>query len=236
MSDSNRDSPRRSTRADSGSSSPPIPDATLSLPGSPAAAAAGTLGPTSGFIGQYRDPRQARRGRHGRGLRGRAAEPAPPGRAQGHPRRSLRRRRPASRMFQREAETLARLKHPEHRRHLRVRPHRRRPALLRHGAGARVETLDAYLAKRGPRPLGPDELRLRLALFRTIATRSTTRTSAGSSTATSSRPTSSSTDERRPARAPAPRAARCPTVKILDFGLARITEADVRRAWSPRSG
>ena len=137
------------------------------------------------------------------------------------------------RMFQREAETLARLKHPDI------------GAIYESGCTAdgqhffamelvRGETLDKYLEKR-PAPTRSDEIRFRLALLRKIAgavnyahqrgvihrdlkpaniiitaeaDEEATATDSGSSLA----------------------GAGLPGVKILDFGLARITEGDIAAA------
>jgi len=130
-------------------------------------------------------------------------------------------------MFQREAETLARLKHPNI------------GAIYESGRTedghhffamelVRGETLDRYLAGRGD-PTAPGELEHRLALFRktcdavqyahqrgvihrdlkpsNIIVTDEGSVSGVSSTASGSSP--------------------MPTVKILDFGLARITEEDI---------
>jgi serine/threonine protein kinase/WD40 repeat protein len=130
------------------------------------------------------------------------------------------------RMFQREADTLARLKHPN--------------IAAIHELGrtddghhffamelVRGETLDSYLKKR-PKAVTRDELRFRLTLFCRIAdavhyahqrgvihrdlkpsniiVAEDTRSESGHSTISGPR---------------------LPSIKILDFGLARITEGDV---------
>ena len=108
------------------------------------------------------------------------------------------------RMFRREAETLARLRHPNIARHLRGGPHRRRPALLRDGAGRGRRRSTRSLASASAAPADArSELRERLrALRHDLPTPSTTRTSAASSTATSSPRTSSSRDRVRGRRCP----------------------------------
>ncbi len=133
-------------------------------------------------------------------------------------------------MFKREAETLARLKHP----HI--------GAIYESGVTddgrpffamelVRGNTLDRYLARR-PRTFTGDELRFRLALFCRIADavnyahqrgvihrdlKPSNIIVADESTPDDSSPSSGSGT--RPG-------IRLPEVKILDFGLARITEGD----------
>ena len=130
-------------------------------------------------------------------------------------------------MFQREAETLARLKHPNI------------GAIYESGRTedghhffamelVRGETLDRYLAQR-PGPIDPAELDHRLALFRKICDAVQYAHQRGvihrdlkpsNIIVTDESSTSGMTSS---ASGAAPTA----TVKILDFGLARITEEDI---------
>ncbi len=131
-------------------------------------------------------------------------------------------------MFQREAETLARLKHPNI------------GAIYESGRTedghhffamelVRGETLDRYLAGRAD-PTAPGELDHRLALFRKICDAVQYAHQRGvihrdlkpsNIIVTDEGSVSGVTSSRLGSRAAAP------TVKILDFGLARITEEDI---------
>jgi serine/threonine protein kinase/tetratricopeptide (TPR) repeat protein len=128
-----------------------------------------------------------------------------------------------ARMFRREAESLARLKHPSiaaiYESGHTDDGHDYFAMELVHG-----ETLDRWLARR-PKVVDPVELRLRLRLFRSICDAvhyahqrgvihrdlkpsNIVVTTEGASTGAASGPA-------------------LPVVKILDFGLARITDADI---------
>ncbi len=137
------------------------------------------------------------------------------------------------RMFQREAETLARLKHPDI------------GAIYESGRTAdgqhffamelvRGETLDKYLEKR-PAPTRSDEIRFRLALLRKIAGAVNYAHQRGV-IHRDLKPANIIITDEADAEATATDSgsslagAGLPGVKILDFGLARITEGDVAAA------
>ncbi len=129
-----------------------------------------------------------------------------------------------ARMFQREAETLARLKHPNI------------AAIYASGhtdegfdyfamelvAGA---TLDRWLQSR-PESIDPNELRLRLRLFRTVCDAVHYAHQRGVIHRDLKPSNIVVSDESASAAGSMPSAAG-PTVKILDFGLARITDSDI---------
>jgi serine/threonine protein kinase len=137
-----------------------------------------------------------------------------------------------AKMFQREAETLARLKHPNIGA-IYEAGHTTDPATgTKHDYFAMElvlgDTLDAFLRKRGATASG-DELEFRLRLFRQICDavhyahqRGVIHRDLKPSNIIVSEPTDSSTT--------ASGATAMPQVKILDFGLARITDADVQAA------
>jgi eukaryotic-like serine/threonine-protein kinase len=131
------------------------------------------------------------------------------------------------RMFQREAETLARLKHPNI------------GAIYESGRTddghhffamelVRGETLDRYLAGRGD-PAAPGELGHRLALFRQICDAVQYAHQRGVIHRDLKPSNIIVTDEGSISgvSSTASGATAAPTVKILDFGLARITEEDI---------
>jgi len=134
------------------------------------------------------------------------------------------------RMFQREADTLARLKHPNI------------GAIYESGRTAdgqhffamelvRGDTLSVCLAKR-PKAVSGEELRFRLALFRRIADavhyahqRGVIHRDLKPSNIVVSQETTG--EDSTSSSAGASSGLRLPEIKILDFGLARITEGDV---------
>jgi tetratricopeptide (TPR) repeat protein/tRNA A-37 threonylcarbamoyl transferase component Bud32 len=130
------------------------------------------------------------------------------------------------RMFRREAETLARLRHPNigaiyESGHTEDGQHFFAKELVQ------GDTLDVFLSKR-PKAMTPEELRFRLALFRRIADavhyahqRGVIHRDLKPSNIIVSRETDSDTSLVTIA------GVRLPDLKILDFGLARITEGDV---------
>jgi len=93
-----------------------------------------------------------------------AASP-PAGRTESHP-RGAHVGQDALKLFQREAQTLARLRHPGIASSTR-RASPRTAALLRHGVGP-GETLGEWLKKRSEGPVTPAEMKIRLGLFRKI--------------------------------------------------------------------
>ncbi len=131
------------------------------------------------------------------------------------------------RMFRREAETLARLRHPNI------------GAIYESGLTedgqhffamelVQGDNLDAYLARR-PRTMNSEEVRFRLGLFRRIADavhyahqRGVIHRDLKPSNMIISRETGSDSAVTTLS------GVRLPDVKILDFGLARITEADIQ--------
>jgi len=137
------------------------------------------------------------------------------------------------RMFQREVDTLARLQHPN----IGAIYESGRTEDGRHFFAmelVRGDTLDVYLAARG-RVASADEVRFRLALFRKITEAvhyahqrgvihrdlkpsNIVVTEEGAREVASSESTTAWTGPR------------LPEVKILDFGLARITEGDIQAA------
>ena len=136
-------------------------------------------------------------------------------------------------MFQREAETLARLKHPNI------------GAIYESGRTedgqhffamelVRGDTLNAYMTKR-PGAAAPDELNFRLALFRKIADAVHYAHQRGvihrdlkpNNIVVTEEATSQSGDT---TETDAFGGIRLPEIKILDFGLARITEGDIAAA------
>ncbi|HVP40226.1 MAG TPA: serine/threonine-protein kinase, partial [Candidatus Saccharimonadales bacterium] len=131
------------------------------------------------------------------------------------------------RMFRREAETLARLRHPN----IGAIYESGRTEDGQHFFAMELvqgDNLDVYLAKRG-RATSPEEVRFRLALFRRIAEavhyahlRGVIHRDLKPSNIVISREAGSS------AGAATLSGVRLPDVKILDFGLARITEGDVQ--------
>ena len=137
------------------------------------------------------------------------------------------------RMFQREAETLARLKHPNI------------GAIYESGRTpdgqhffamelVRGETLDLYLAKR-PAPTRSGEIRFRLALLRKIAAAVNYAHQKGVIHRDLKPANIVITDEADPDATATESdsilaGSDLPDVKILDFGLARITEGDVAAA------
>ena len=126
------------------------------------------------------------------------------------------------RLFQREAQALARLKHP------------RIAAIYESGCTedgrhffamelVRGETLTDHLAKDGPERLSPDQVRRRLELFRAVCDAVSYAHQRGiihrdlkpsNVLVTHDAPSGSGRGD-------------LPEIKILDFGLARITDADV---------
>jgi serine/threonine protein kinase/tetratricopeptide (TPR) repeat protein len=131
------------------------------------------------------------------------------------------------RMFRREAETLARLRHPNI------------GAIYESGRTedgqhffamelVRGKTLDDYLADR-PRTVTPDELEHRLALFRKICDAVQYAHQRGVIHRDLKPSNIIVTDDQSSsgASSTASTQAATPTVKILDFGLARITEEDI---------
>ncbi|NIL99842.1 MAG: protein kinase, partial [Acidobacteria bacterium] len=133
------------------------------------------------------------------------------------------------RMFQREADTLARLKHPN----IGGIYESGRTEDGQHFFAMELvqgETLQEYIAKR-PEVLDEEELRFRLGLFRKIADavhyahqRGVIHRDLKPSNIIVTPETSAS------GVTSVPSGARLPSLKILDFGLARITEGDVAAA------
>ncbi len=137
------------------------------------------------------------------------------------------------RMFQREAETLARLKHPD----IGAIYESGRTPDGRHFFAmelVRGETLDRYLEKR-PAPTSATEVRFRLALLRKIA-RAVNYAHQRGVIHRDLKPANIIITEETDVEATATDSgsslagAGLPGVKILDFGLARITEGDVAAA------
>ncbi len=131
------------------------------------------------------------------------------------------------RMFRREAETLARLRHPN----IGAIYESGRTEDGQHYFAMELvqgEELDDYLAKR-PKAMTPEEVRFRLALFRRVAEavhyahlRGVIHRDLKPSNIVISREAASESGTT------ALSGVRLPDVKILDFGLARITEGDVK--------
>jgi tetratricopeptide (TPR) repeat protein/tRNA A-37 threonylcarbamoyl transferase component Bud32 len=131
------------------------------------------------------------------------------------------------RLFRREAETLARLRHPN----IGGIYESGRTEEGQHFFAMELvqgDNLDVFLAKR-PKAITSDEVRFRLSLFRRIADavhyahqRGVIHRDLKPSNIIISRETGSETS------ATSLTGARLPEVKILDFGLARITEGDVQ--------
>jgi tRNA A-37 threonylcarbamoyl transferase component Bud32 len=131
------------------------------------------------------------------------------------------------RMFRREAETLARLRHPN----IGAIYESGRTEDGQHFFAMELvvgDNLDAFLARR-PRTMTPDEVRFRLALFRRIAEavhyahqRGVIHRDLKPSNIIISRDASGESSVTTLS------GVRLPDVKILDFGLARITEGDVQ--------
>lgn len=131
------------------------------------------------------------------------------------------------RMFRREAETLARLRHP----HIGAIYESGRTDEGQHFFAMELvqgDTLDAFLAKR-PRVVIAEELRFRLALFRRIADavhyahqRGVIHRDLKPSNIIVSADAGGDTSVATLS------GVRLPDLKILDFGLARITEGDVQ--------
>ena len=131
------------------------------------------------------------------------------------------------RMFQREAETLARLKHPN----IGAIYESGRTEDGHHFFAMELvpgETMDRYLAGRGD-PTAPGELENRLALFRKICDAVQYAHQRGVIHRDLKPSNIIVTDEGSESgvSASASGATAAPTVKILDFGLARITEEDI---------
>ena len=130
------------------------------------------------------------------------------------------------RMFEREVETLARLTHPN----IGAIYESGRTEDGRHFFAmelVRGQTLDAYIASRGP-TMAPEELEHRLRLFAKIASAVHYAHQRGvihRDLKPSNIVVTSVAEEGATASAP-----EVPEVKILDFGLARITDEDVRAA------
>jgi len=211
-----------------GVAAPRPEDATLSSPGPPAASGGSPAPAASGYIGRYRILGQL--GAGGMGVVYEAEQQNPKRKV------ALKVVRGGQfvdddrvRMFQREADTLARLKHPNI------------GAIYESGRTdegqhffamelVRGATLDAYLAKR-PAVTSGDELGHRLELFRKIADAVHYAHQRGvihrdlkpSNIVVADQ--DAAADEGRTVSAE-----RVPEVKILDFGLARITEGDVAAA------
>jgi len=131
------------------------------------------------------------------------------------------------RMFQREAETLARLRHPN----IGGIYESGRTEEGQHFFAmelVRGETLDVYLRGR-PETITPDELEHRLRLFQKICDAVQYAHQRGVIHRDLKPSNIVVTDEGSVSRSTSgtPRSAAAPMVKILDFGLARITEEDV---------
>ena len=127
--------------------------------------------------------------------------------------RPARHARSCVRRFAHESEILGRLQHPGIAQIFEAGTAEERAAraaaVLRDGARDEGTVADGRTANELARHAAATR-----ALRRACATRCSTRTSRASSTATSSRPTSSSIANGQP--------------KILDFGVARVTDADVQ--------
>ncbi len=232
MSDSSPRPPRRPKPTDPDSPGPSGADATLTDTGATLSAsgslrANGAVGrsATPAFIGQYRV--LGKLGEGGMGVVYEAEQRSPKRKV------ALKVVRGGQfvdddrvRMFQREADTLARLKHPNI------------GAIYESGRTdegqhffamelVRGETLDAYLTKR-PAVVSQGELRHRLALFRKIADavhyahqRGVIHRDLKPSNVVVADEVARGDAEGRAS------GVRVPEVKILDFGLARITEGDI---------
>ena len=139
------------------------------------------------------------------------------------------------RMFRREAETLARLRHPN----IGAIYESGRTEDGQHFFAMELvlgDNLDAFLARR-PRTVTPQEVRFRLALFRRIAEavhyahqRGVIHRDLKPSNIVVTRVDASE------ASATTFSGVRLPEVKILDFGLARITEGDVQLTMATEVG
>jgi tetratricopeptide (TPR) repeat protein len=135
-----------------------------------------------------------------------------------------------AKMFQREAETLARLKHPNIGA-IYEAGHHKDPAT---GSGhdyfamelVRGHTLDHYLRKRGY-PATGDELAFRLRLFRQICDAVHYAHQRGV-IHRDLKPSNIIVSEQEASSSSESGVAGLPRVKILDFGLARITDTDVQ--------
>jgi serine/threonine protein kinase len=129
------------------------------------------------------------------------------------------------RMFQREADTLARLKHAN----IATIYESGRTEDGQHFFAmelVRGETLEAYLKER-PQPLTPQELELRLRLFRKIADAVHYAHQRGVIHRDLKPSNIVVTEEAAREDASTVSGVHLPEIKILDFGLARITEGDV---------
>lgn len=131
------------------------------------------------------------------------------------------------RMFQREAETLARLKHPS----IGGIYESGRTADGQHFFAmelVRGETLDRFLARRLGQ-LSPEELRFRLALFRRLCEAVEYAHQRGV-IHRDLKPSNIVVTSEAGGRAAAAGSDSLPEIKVLDFGLARITDADLAAA------
>ncbi len=132
------------------------------------------------------------------------------------------------RMFQREAETLARLKHPN----IGAIYEAGRTEEGQHFFAmelVRGQTLKSFLSLR-PGPISPGELRFRLRLFRTICDAVHYAHQRGVIHRDLKPSNIVVTDDHSSGVTTGSGAPPLPTVKILDFGLARITDQDVQAA------
>ena len=132
------------------------------------------------------------------------------------------------RMFQREAETLARLKHPN----IGAIYEAGRTEEGQHFFAmelVRGQTLKSFLSLR-PGPISPGELRFRLRLFRTICDAVHYAHQRGVIHRDLKPSNIVVTDDHSSGVTTGSGTPPLPTVKILDFGLARITDQDVQAA------